>query len=263
MASNVYPVTPGNGLFWDNVNGILTLVPQPGTGGIKFADGTTQTTAAAASPLTTKGDIYVYGSGNTRLPIGSDTQVLTADHTQATGMKWAAAGGSSGVPSGTPIFIGGAVSPNTNNGFNGWTLAHRIYGSHLTAVPAAWNFSITINTAVAVVNTAVVRRTARGSTTYIDSTGITWGGLSNPTLAIGNATSDNISLQLDQEHDYYILIYFDPSTSASMAISDWTDLRAGSEGGFQSGNQTAAATFTGYTGFNGSGITYIYRANAQ
>lgn len=47
----------------------------------------------SASPLTTKGDIYVYGSADTRLAVGSNTQVLTADNTQATGLKWAAAGG--------------------------------------------------------------------------------------------------------------------------------------------------------------------------
>lgn len=41
------------------------------------------------SPLTTKGDIFVRnGSADTRLPIGLDTQVLIADSTQATGIKW-------------------------------------------------------------------------------------------------------------------------------------------------------------------------------
>lgn len=42
------------------------------------------------SPLTTKGDIYVRNaSADARLPIGLDTQILMADSTQATGMKWA------------------------------------------------------------------------------------------------------------------------------------------------------------------------------
>lgn len=40
------------------------------------------------SPLTTKGDVYVYSSADTRLPVGTNNQLLTADSTQTTGLKW-------------------------------------------------------------------------------------------------------------------------------------------------------------------------------
>lgn len=44
-----------------------------------------------ASPLTTKGDIWVYSTADTRLPVGSNGFILSADSTQATGLKWISA----------------------------------------------------------------------------------------------------------------------------------------------------------------------------
>ena len=46
-----------------------------------------------ASPLTTKGDVYTYDTGNQRLGVGANGLVLTADSTTATGLSWAAGGG--------------------------------------------------------------------------------------------------------------------------------------------------------------------------
>mgnify|MGYP003137165781 CR=1 FL=1 len=46
--------------------------------------------------LTTKGDLHGFSSSNTRIPIGDNDQVLTADSSQALGLKWASAGGGGG-----------------------------------------------------------------------------------------------------------------------------------------------------------------------
>ena len=52
----------------------------------------------AGRPSTTKGDTIIYGTAPTRLAIGTNDQILTADSAQASGMKWAAAA-SGGSPS--------------------------------------------------------------------------------------------------------------------------------------------------------------------
>jgi hypothetical protein len=45
--------------------------------------------AGAVSPLTTKGDLYTFGSSDTRLGVGANGTTLVADSAETTGLKWA------------------------------------------------------------------------------------------------------------------------------------------------------------------------------
>lgn len=46
---------------------------------------------AASVPVSTKGDLLGFSTVPVRVPVGNDNQILTADSTQASGVKWAAA----------------------------------------------------------------------------------------------------------------------------------------------------------------------------
>ena len=75
----------------------------------------------AASPLTTKGDLYTFSTSDTRLGVGANNTVLTADSAEATGLKWVApaAGGMTLINSGGTALSGNITTissiPTTYN----------------------------------------------------------------------------------------------------------------------------------------------------
>lgn len=72
------------------------------------ADPAWASVAAGSSPLTTKGDLYVYTTVDARLAVGTDGQVLTADAASAAGVKWAAA-----ASAGTNALLDGSAHSDT------------------------------------------------------------------------------------------------------------------------------------------------------
>jgi|GEM_PF-2061502 len=116
-----------SGLTLDNLGGTLS-VSKGGTG---------QTTVLLAfanlSPLTTKGDVLVYSTLNTRLPVGTNGQVLSANSAQASGLEWITASGAGFDPTTTITlyddFIGNDQSAAAASTRSVGTLGWRVLNS--------------------------------------------------------------------------------------------------------------------------------------
>lgn len=108
--SNRITVTNGDGVSGNPTLDVGSSVYTAGGTDVAVADGGTNISSY------TKGDILVATGTTTltKLAVGSDTQVLTADSTQTSGVKWAAAGGGGGTDYSCRIYQTGATSLTTS-----------------------------------------------------------------------------------------------------------------------------------------------------
>ena len=87
--------TPASGVA-TNITGLVATTGLTATGtkdATTFLRGDDTWAVVDASPLTTKGDVYTYSTGNARLGVGADGLVLKADSSTATGLVWGSGGG--------------------------------------------------------------------------------------------------------------------------------------------------------------------------
>lgn len=87
--------TPASGVA-TNITGLVATTGLTATGtkdATTFLRGDDTWAVVDASPLTTKGDVYTYDTGNQRLAVGADGLVLKADSSTATGLVWGSGGG--------------------------------------------------------------------------------------------------------------------------------------------------------------------------
>jgi hypothetical protein len=92
---------------------LLNLVP-----GAHIAitdNGSGDITVTGTTPLSTKGDVYVYGTSATRLPVGSDGRVLTSDSTANNGVSWQPPSAGTVTHAGGPLTSGLPVFGNGTN----------------------------------------------------------------------------------------------------------------------------------------------------
>jgi len=163
-------------------------------------------------------------------------------------------GGGGGFPSGANICTLPVIAVDNGGSFGGYSLLLRVASSQVVAWTAAgfklklWNGDATGNV---IVNKAVLRRTAPNSITFIDTANILFSGSATVTFGPKTfATSDTIALAFDTSHDYYFIVYIDPTQSSAVHMYGTLTATSGSNGlwgAYQNGDQTATADTTAFT----------------
>jgi hypothetical protein len=164
--------------------------------------------ATQKATLTTKGDIYAASGTSTpaRVAVGTNGQVLTADSTAATGVKWATSAGASettftllnaggtaltGAQTITVSSISGydayfvlvvdASSASSNSTFgirpnNNSTSSNYLYGFNRTLAPATYSIDITAGNAVTTASSIPIGQMANTAGAAGGGSVILWGG---------------------------------------------------------------------------------------
>lgn len=146
---------------------------------------------------------------------------------------------SSGSPTGVAVFprIPFISTAQTVSGANK-SLIFALPAGSIAAFTGKFTLTLQNNTHALILGNTIIKRTLPNDTVIIDSTPITFGGITTPTLAIGQHTSDVINYIADADHDYYIVLYLDPSNTGIVNGAVVGDVRGcgGADFGDSTGN---------------------------
>jgi hypothetical protein len=178
-----------------NPTGVLANIQEITLGaGLSFS-GSTLVATASASPLTTKGDIWVYSTTNTRLPVGTiDGQILQVSSGAATGLAYSTAT----YPATTTI--NQILYSSAANVVSGITAAtNGVLVSNATNVPSFLAGSATSNQALFSNNAAAPGWSAYSFPASITANSLLYGSASNvinnlSSAANGVLVTDNLSV---------------------------------------------------------------------
>lgn len=241
----------------DNGNGTLTITygdnstvtttnlkgPQGATGpkgdtGSQGLQGETGATGAAGAPGAA-GETGPQGpagptgaagvtalAGLSDVTVGTPTNGQALSYDSATG-KWIPKTVSSGGSTGTANVISGIFNPNIfpgkslltsdATGWSNYTIRVAIQNSTLISLANKWKLGLNVLSGKLHVSSLCVKRTLIGSAAVIDSTPITVGSAATFSLDPGETLTDEISVVIDQSHDYYVYLYMD-STAANNSV---------------------------------------------
>ena len=173
------------------------------TNSVEVYNGSAWVAVGGASPLTTKGDLYTYSTSDTRLGVGANGTVLTADSAEATGLKWAAAAGG-----GMTVIASGTLSSTAVD----ITSIPQTY-KHLQLV--MWNTTMSANDGWSIQYNAVTSNYIRSSYGQNGATSVNGSVINDNGFYYGNGAADPL---YTSAHNHWILDIYD-YTNTTGAIS--------------------------------------------
>ncbi len=159
--------------------------------------------SASGSPLTTKGDVYTFDTGDQRLPVGADGFILSANSVQATGLEWIVAPVTSPLTTKGDLYTFDTVNQRLPVGTNGQILE----ADSVEATGLKWV-------------TAVIAITSLNADTATAQTLTGGDGISITDLTPDHSFAVDATVARDSDN----LAFFSATTSAELAgvISDET-----------------------------------------